>query len=112
VRFGNVLGSTGSVLRLFEDQMAKGGPITVTDERVTRYFMVVEESVGLVLQAAAMAKGGEVFILKMGTPVKIVEMARNLILLHGLEPGKDIEIKITGLKQGEKRSPRTPTSRY
>lgn len=102
VRFGNVLGSSGSVLRIFQSQIANGGPVTVTDERATRYFMTVEESVGLILQAVSMAKGGEVFVLKMGTPVRILDMAKSLILLSGLEPGKDIEIRITGLKQGEK----------
>jgi len=102
VRFGNVLGSSGSVLQIFQDQISRGGPLTVTDERATRFFMTVEEAVGLILQAVSMAKGGEIFILKMGTPVSILEMAKNLILLCGLEPEKDIEIRLTGLKPGEK----------
>jgi FlaA1/EpsC-like NDP-sugar epimerase len=102
VRFGNVLGSSGSVLQIFQQQIAMGGPVTLTDERVTRYFMTVEEAVGLILQAAAMAKGGEIYVLKMGTPVRIADLAHNLIVLSGLEPGKDIEIRVTGLLQGEK----------
>jgi FlaA1/EpsC-like NDP-sugar epimerase len=102
VRFGNVLGSSGSVLPIFQSQIMKGGPITITDDRMTRYFMTVEESVALILQAVSMSKGGDIFVLRMGTPVRILEMAKDLILLHGLEPGKDIEIKVTGLRPGEK----------
>ena len=102
VRFGNVLGSSGSVLEIFQRQLAEGGPLTVTDANVTRFFMTVPEAVQLILQASSMAKGGEIFVLRMGTPVKIIEMARNLIMLSGLEPDKDIKIQITGLKSGEK----------
>ena len=101
-RFGNVLGSNGSVVPLFKQQIANGGPITITHPKIIRYFMTIPEACQLVLEAGAMGSGGEIYIFDMGKPVKIIDLARKMIRMAGLQPDKDIKIEFVGLRPGEK----------